>query len=269
MKIYQEAVAFLQSKISVTPEIGMILGTGLSNAAGMIENAVSIEFSEVPNMPVSTAPSHQGKFVFGKLSGKNVVIMQGRVHYYEGYNMQQVTFPVRVLKLIGVELIIITNAAGSLNENLQPGDLVLIEDHINFFGTNPLIGHNLDEFGERFPSMNEPYSRRLSELCTHIAQEKGFQLKGGVYTGLTGPTLETRAECKMLVNLGSDLVGMSTVPEVIVAVHCGMEVLAISIVTNLSNIFHSRPHSQKEIQENADKSRENLEYLLTKLIEKI
>ena len=167
-----------------------------------------------------------------------------------------------------VMTLIVTNAAGSLNENLRPGDIVLIKDHINFMGTNPLIGKNYEELGERFPSMNEPYSHRLIKLAEEIAQEYDFVVKTGVYTGLSGPSLETLAECKMFAALGSDLVGMSTVPEVIVAVHGGMEVLGISIVTNLSNIFHSEAHSQEEIRENADKARVNLEKLILNIIEK-
>lgn len=268
LKAIQNAANFLKSKIENSPEIAIILGTGLNSLAELIPNPVIVDYADVPEMPQSTAPSHKGQFVFGNLAGKEIVIMQGRLHYYEGYSMQQITFPIRVLKLLGVNTLIVTNAAGSLNENLQPGDLVLIDDHINFTGDNPLIGKNLDEFGERFPSMNAPYSQRLRDLCDEIAQAKGFELKHGIYTALTGPSLETRAECNMFLKLGSDLVGMSTVPEVIVAIHSRLEVLGISIVTNLSNIFHSRPHSQEEIRNNAEKARENLEYLLIKIIEK-
>ncbi|MCF7814776.1 MAG: purine-nucleoside phosphorylase [Candidatus Cloacimonetes bacterium] len=269
LKTLQTAADHLKGKIKQQPDIGIILGTGLNSVADLIEDPTIVDYQDVPQMPSSTAPSHKGRFVFGELSGKQVVIMQGRLHYYEGYSMQQITFPIRLLKLLGIETLIITNAAGSLNEDLQPGDLVVIDDHINFTGDNPLIGKNLADFGERFPSFNQPYSKRLRDLCDEIAREKGFQLKHGVYTGLAGPSLETRAECKMLQKLGSDLVGMSTVPEVIVAVHSGMEVLGISTVTNLSNIFHSKPHSQEEIWKYAEQARVKLEYLINNIIEKI
>lgn len=264
-----EAATSIQTKLGYTPEVGIILGTGLNSVAEMMTDPITIPYEEIPHMPISTAPSHHGRFVIGNLSGKKTVIMQGRLHYYEGYSMQQITFPIRVMRALGIKTLIVTNAAGSLNENLQPGDIVLINDHINFMGTNPLIGKNYDELGERFPSMNEPYSQRLINLSREIAHENGFTVKTGVYTGLSGPSLETIAECKMFVTLGSDLVGMSTVPEVIVAVHGGMEVLGISIVTNLSNIFHNKPHSQEEIRENADKARTNLEKIILNIIEKI
>ncbi len=265
----KEAAQSILARIDFEPEIGIILGTGLNSVAEMMTDPINIPYEDIPHMSVSTAPSHQGRFVIGSLNGKNVLIMQGRLHYYEGYSMQQITFPIRVMRALGINTLIVTNAAGSLNENLQPGDIVLINDHINFMGTNPLIGINYEELGERFPSMNEPYSHRLMNLATNIAQEHNFIVKTGVYTGLTGPSLETLAECKMFVSLGSDLVGMSTVPEVIVAVHGGMEVLGISVVTNLSNIFHSKPHSQEEIRVNAEKARLNLEKIILNIIEKI
>ena len=262
------AASFIRTKVDWEPEVGLILGTGLNSIAEMIQTPISISYEEIPGMAVSTAPSHQGKFIFGTLENKKVMIMQGRLHYYEGYSLQEITFPIRVMKALGLKTLIVTNAAGSLNEDLVPGDITLITDHINFMGTNPLIGKNYDELGERFPSMNEPYSKRLIELCEEIAAENNFVVKKGIYTGLSGPSLETQAECKMLVALGSDLVGMSTVPEVIVAIHGGMEVLGISIVTNLSNIFHSKPHSQQEIWENAEKARINLEKLILNLLKK-
>jgi purine-nucleoside phosphorylase len=264
-----KAADLIRAKIDWKPEIGIILGTGLNSLAQMVQSEISIPYEDIPGMVVSTAPSHQGKFIFGNLSGKNVMMMQGRLHYYEGYSMQDITFPIRIMKALGVKTLIVTNAAGSLNEKLQPGDITLISDHLNFMGTNPLIGIHYDELGERFPSMNEPYSKRLRKLCEDIAALNKFEIKQGVYTGLTGPSLETRAECLMFVKLGSDLVGMSTVPEVIVAIQSGMEVLGISIVTNLSNIFHSKAHSQEEIWGNAEKARINLEKLILDLLKKI
>ena len=268
MKALKAAEEYIKQRTTFRPEIGIILGTGLNKLAEKVENPLIISYKDIPNMPVSTAPTHEGRFVLGNLAGKNVIMMQGRIHYYEGYTMQQVTFPIRLMKLLGIHILIVTNAAGSLNENLLPGDVVLITDHINFTGNNPLIGANLPEFGERFPSMNEPYSHRLVRFCQEIAQQGKIEVKTGIYTGLAGPSLETRAECKMLAGFGSDLVGMSTVPEVIVAVHGGLEVLGLSVVTNLSNIFHSHPHHQWEIQDNADKAREKLEYLIINLLKK-
>ena len=264
-----KAADFIRTKIAWEPEIGLILGTGLNSLAEMVQSERSISYEDIPGLAVSTAPSHQGRFVFGKLANKPVMLMQGRLHYYEGYSMPEITFPIRLMQALGVKTLIVTNAAGSLNEELQPGDIVLITDHINFTGDNPLIGKNYDELGERFPSLNEPYSQRLIGFCEEIAAENDFEVKKGIYTGLSGPSLETRAECQMLVYLGSDLVGMSTVPEVIVAIHSGMEVLGLSVVTNLSNIFHNEAHSQLEIRQNAEKARINLEILILELLKKI
>ena len=264
-----ETVEVIESKLNIKPEIGIILGTGLNTVAEMMKDPVSIDYQDIPYMSLSTAPSHKGRLLAGSLVGKNVVILQGRLHYYEGYSMQEITFPIRILKGLGVKTLIITNAAGSLNEKLQPGDLVLLTDHINLTGDNPLIGPNIEELGERFPSLHEPYDLKLMELARQIAQDNNFQLKQGIYAGLAGPSLETKAECRMLVTLGADLVGMSTVPEVIVAIHSDMRVMGISVVTNLSNIFHSHPHSQEEIRANAAKAKNNLEILIINLLKNI
>jgi purine-nucleoside phosphorylase len=261
-----ETITVIESKLNMKPEIGIILGTGLNTIAEMMKDPVTIDYQDIPYMPISTAPSHKGRLLAGSLSGKNVVILQGRLHYYEGYSMQEITFPIRILKGLGVKTLIITNAAGSLNEKLQPGDLVLLTDHINLTGDNPLIGPNFEELGERFPSLHEPYNLKLIKLARQIALDNSFQLKQGVYAGLAGPSLETKSECRMLVTLGADLVGMSTVPEVIVAIHGGMRVMGISVVTNLSNIFHSHPHSQEEIRANAAKAKNNLEILIINLL---
>ncbi|RLC51451.1 MAG: purine-nucleoside phosphorylase [Candidatus Cloacimonadota bacterium] len=260
---------FIESKIDFQPQLGIILGTGLNSIAEIVENQVKISYKEIPGFAESTAPSHQGRLILGKINGKNIVVMQGRFHFYEGYSMSEVTFPIRVFKALGVSTLIVTNAAGSLNENLQPGDIVLIKDHINLMGTNPLIGKNYKELGERFPSMNEPYSAALRELSRQIAFQNAFSLQEGVYAAVTGPSLETKSECLMMQKLGADLVGMSTVPEVIVAIHSKIEVLGISVVTNLSNIFHSQAHSQEEIRENADKAREKMEILILNIIKMI
>lgn len=268
-KMINESVEYIRSKTSSHPKVAMILGTGLNTIAEMMEDPTIIPYKDIPNMKVSTAPSHAGKLVSGKLSGKNVIIMQGRLHFYEGYSMQEITFSIRMLKMLGIERLIITNAAGSLRENYKPGNIILLEDHINMMGTNPLIGKNLEKFGERFPSLHEPYSLALIKKCEKIAANNDFEVKRGVYCAVTGPSLETRSECKMFQSVGADLVGMSTVPEVIVAVHSGMEVLGISVVTNYSNIFHSKAHSQEEIRKNADIARNNIEKLIKSLLEKI
>ena len=258
----KESVDYIQQKIIKNPTIGMILGTGLSSFADILEDTIYIPYSSIPHFPISTAPSHRGQIVFGKLADRYIIIMQGRFHFYEGYSMEKVTYPIRVIQQLGINELIITNAAGSLNSKMIPGTIVLIKDHINFMGTNPLIGKNLDEFGERFPSMHEPYNKEMMSLFINIAGKKKILVQEGVYTAVSGPSLETNAECIMLQRLGSDLVGMSTVPEVIVGVHCGLKILGISIVTNLSNIFHADAHSQQEIQENATKATKHLQTIL-------
>ena len=260
---------FLRKRIGFKPEIGIILGTGLNSIGEMLKDPVIISYKEIPEWKASTAPSHQGRLLAGKLGEKNIVILQGRLHFYEGYSMQEITFPIRVLKALGVEKLIVTNAAGSLNEKMVPGDLVMINDHINCMGNNPLIGENYAELGSRFPSLHEPYHLGFIGLAHEIAKENNFTLQDGTYLALSGPSMETRAECKMLAKMGADLVGMSTVPEVIVALHTNMKVIGISVVTNLSNIFHSEPHTQEEIRANALKAKKNLEILIFELFKKI
>jgi len=243
----EKAKNFLKEKIKFKPETAVILGTGLNSLAEIIENPVNINYKEIPGFPVSTAPMHEGKLIAGNIQNKNVIFMQGRLHFYEGYSMPEVIFPIRVLKALGVKKLILTNASGSLNKELLPGDLVLIEDHINLMGTNPLIGENFEELGSRFPSMNDPYDKQMRNAALSISKENSFDLKSGVYVAVSGPSMETKAECLMMAKMGADLVGMSTVPEVIVGIHSGMKILAVSAVTNLSNIFHSEPHTQEEI----------------------
>ncbi|MDD3050536.1 MAG: purine-nucleoside phosphorylase [Candidatus Cloacimonetes bacterium] len=263
------ARSFISRKINTTPEIAIILGTGLNGLAGIVENPVFIEYSSIPHFVTSTAPSHEGRLVFGTISGKNVILLQGRFHFYEGYTMEELTFPIRVLKSLGVNYLLLTNAAGSLNPEIKKGDIVLIKDHINFIGTNPLIGKNYDELGERFPSMNEPYDRHLIKTAQSIALENNIDVKNGVYIAVSGPSLETKSESIMLSRLGADVVGMSTVPETITAVHAGMKVFAASIATNLSNIFHSEPHTQEEIRDSAEQAGKNLTIIIKDLIKKI
>lgn len=227
----QESVSHIRKFTNSTPRVGIILGTGLGALVKEISNPIKISYETIPHFPVSTVETHAGELVFGTLGDTPVVAMKGRFHRYEGYSQQQVTFPVRVMKALGIEYLLISNAAGGMNPSYDPGDLVLIQDHINFTGDNPLIGKNDDRLGLRWPDMIEPYSKELITMIEKIAREKQIPIKKGIYVGVTGPCLETRAEYRWLATF-SDLVGMSTVPEVIVAVHAGLKVLGISVVTD-------------------------------------
>lgn len=229
----KEAVAYLSNQTQVVPEIGIILGTGLGGLVNEIEVLDEVSYDRIPHFPVSTVESHSGKLIFGKLGGKQVVAMQGRFHYYEGYDLQQVTFPVRVMKLLGIKQLIVSNASGGVNPDFQVGEVMIINDHIDFFPSNPLVGKNIDELGPRFPDMSEPYDPNMINIALAIAKEKGFRVSTGVYLGLTGPSLETPAEYRMVRVMGADAVGMSTVPEIIVARHMEIPCFAISIITDL------------------------------------
>ncbi|MFD1139929.1 purine-nucleoside phosphorylase [Larkinella insperata] len=230
----QQAAQFIRSFNTPTPTVGIILGTGLGALAKEVKTAVEIPYETIPHFPLSTVESHTGKLLLGSLAGKPVVVMQGRFHFYEGYSMGQVTFPVRVMKALGVETLLISNAAGGLNPGFQVSDLMVIEDHISLLlPQNSLTGPHVPAFGDRFPDMSEPYHPELIQAAETIAQELGFAVKKGVYVGVTGPQLETKAEYRMLRQWGADVVGMSTVPEVIVAHQMGMEVFACSVVTDL------------------------------------
>jgi purine-nucleoside phosphorylase len=225
----------LRTKTSATPSVGIILGTGLGGLAKEIKAEVVIDYADIPHFPLSTVESHHGKLIFGTLGGKSVVAMQGRFHYYEGYTMQQITFPVRVMSAnggLGVKTLLVSNAAGGMNPLFTRGDVVLITDHINLLGDNPLIGPNDDELGPRFPDMSEPYSRELIALAEKIAHESKIKLQRGVFVAVPGPNLETRSEYRFLRGIGADVVGMSTVPECVVAVHMSMRVLGFSIITD-------------------------------------
>lgn len=249
----KESAEYILEKANLTPEIGLILGSGLGVLADEIEEAVAIPYSNIPNFPVSTVQGHAGQLVIGKLSGKTVVAMQGRFHFYEGYDMEKVTFPVRVMKLLGVEKLIVTNAAGGVNEEFTPGDLMLITDHINFMGTHPLIGTNDERFGPRFPDMSQAYDREYQAVARRTAENLKIGLKEGVYVGFTGPTYETPSEVRMARTLGGDAVGMSTVPEVIVANHCSMRVLGISCITNMAAGILDQPLNHEEVIETTEK----------------
>jgi len=228
----QEALDFLKGQTDERPDYLIILGTGLGNLGDEIDVHDSISYSDIPNFPVSTVESHASKLLFGTLSGKTVVAMQGRFHYYEGYSMQEIAFPIRVIKALSASTLIVSNACGGMNPNFERGDIMLINDHINMFGDNPLIGPNDDELGPRFPDMSDPYTERLRDVAEEVALDNSIKMHEGVYLALSGPTMETKAEYRFLRMIGADVVGMSTVPEVIAAVHMGMEVLGISVITD-------------------------------------
>ncbi|MED3551174.1 purine-nucleoside phosphorylase [Cytobacillus praedii] len=249
----ENAASFLKGKYDQTPQIGLILGSGLGVLADEIENPVKIPYNEIPDFPVSTVEGHAGQLVFGLLNGIHVVAMQGRFHYYEGYSFEKVTFPVRVMKELGIGQLIVTNAAGGVNESFSPGDLMLISDHINNMGSNPLIGPNDSRLGVRFPDMSEAYSAELRQMAKGIAAKLGLKIQEGVYVGNTGPTYETPAEIRMLRVLGGDAVGMSTVPEVIVARHAGMKVLGISCISNMAAGILDQPLNHEEVIETTEK----------------
>lgn len=227
-----EALAYIQSQTGMRPNYMLILGTGLGQLADEMDIESEIHYEDIPHFPLSTVESHAGKLIFGKLGGKDVVAMQGRFHYYEGYSMQQIVFPVRVLKANGADTLFVSNASGGMNPNYKRGDIMLIRDHINLLGDNPLMGPNDNELGPRFPDMSDPYTERLREIAQNVALEEAIQMHQGVYVSLSGPMLETRAEYRFLRLIGADVVGMSTIPEVIAAVHMGMDVLGISAITD-------------------------------------
>lgn len=264
-----ESVEFINQKSNIKPKIAIILGTGLGRLAEDIKEKEIIPYSDIPNFPTSTVQGHSGNLVLGKLENKEVVAMQGRFHYYEGYNLKEVTFPVRVMKKLGADVIIISNAAGGMNRFFKRGDLMLITDHINLFGDNPLIGPNDEELGLRFPDMSEAYDRKLVELTLKVALKEKIKLHQGIYVGLTGPTLETPAEYRFLIKIGADAVGMSTVPEVIVANHMGMKVLGISCITDLAINGVIVKTGLEEILKAASKAEPIMTKLVKKVIQKI
>ncbi|MCL6570482.1 MAG: purine-nucleoside phosphorylase [Bacillus sp. (in: Bacteria)] len=249
----KNAAGFLKEKYVKTPKIGLILGSGLGVLADEIENPVKIPYHEIPDFPISTVEGHAGQLVFGLLNGVEVAVMQGRFHFYEGYSMDKVTFPVRVMKELGVDMLIVTNAAGGVNESFVAGDLMIITDHINNMGTNPLIGPNDSQLGVRFPDMSEAYSKELSAIARDVAVRLNLNVKEGVYYGNPGPVYETPAEIRMVRYLGGDAVGMSTVPEVIVASHSGMKVLGISCISNMAAGILDQPLTHNEVIETTER----------------
>ncbi|GAB6933539.1 purine-nucleoside phosphorylase [Calditerricola satsumensis] len=251
----REAVAAIRERTGLVPEIGLILGSGLGDLAEQIEDATVIPYGEIPHFPVSTVAGHAGRLVIGRLEGKPVVAMQGRFHYYEGYSMAQVAFPVYVMKFLGTKVLIVTNAAGGMNKAFQPGDLMLIVDHLNFTGDNPLIGPNDDELGPRFPDMSRAYDPELIALAEQKAQELGIRVQKGVYAGISGPNYLPPAELVMLRRLGGDAVGMSTIPEVIAAAHCGLRVLGISCITDMAIGEELEPLTHEQVVAVAERTK--------------
>lgn len=264
-----EALAFIRSKTDFRPEYLIILGTGLGRLAAQIQVSASIPYNEIPHFPVSTVESHAGRLLFGTLSGKKVVAMQGRFHFYEGYSMQQIVFPVRVLKALSVHTLLVSNACGGMNPNFQRGDIMCITDHINLIGDNPLIGPNDPELGPRFPDMSEPYTRSLVDVADQVAMSKGIKMHHGVYVAVSGPNLETRAEYRFLRQIGGDVVGMSTVPEVITAVHMGMKVLGISVITDECFPDSLKAVEMKEILEAADMAEPKMTAVIMGVLENL
>jgi len=264
-----DALQFIQSKTALRPNYMLILGTGLGQLAEEMDIQTSIPYDEIPHFPVSTVESHHGKLLFGTLGGKEVVAMQGRFHYYEGYTMQQIAFPVRVLKANGADTLFVSNACGGMNPNHSAGDIMLIRDHINMLGDNPLMGPNDDELGPRFPDMSEPYSERLMDIAINVALENNLLMHQGVYVALSGPMLETKSEYRFLRLLGADVVGMSTVPEVIAAVHMGMEVLGISAITDECFPDSLKPVNIEEILEAASIAEPKMTRVIIHVLKKL
>ena len=265
----KESTDFIENKIKDKPYVGLILGSGLGGLANRIENPIKIKYGDIPNFPVSTVEGHAGQLVIGKLGSQNVIAMQGRFHYYEGYELEDVCFPVRVMISLGIKNLIVTNAAGGSNKNFQPGDLMIIKDHINFTGQNPLRGKNLDDLGPRFLDMSYAYNKELIKIAEESGEQLNIDLKEGVYMWLTGPTYETPAEVRLANILGADAVGMSTVPEVIVANHEGVKVLGISCITNMAAGILDQPLNHEEVVATSLLVKDKFESLILDILSKI
>lgn len=269
LKKIEESLVVIRSKFTEKIPIGIVLGTGLGGLVKEIEIEHEINYQDIPHFPLSTVESHSGKLILGKIGGKNVVAMQGRFHFYEGYSMQQITYPIRVMKLLGVETLLVSNACGGMNPIYSRGDIMIMNDHINLLGDNPLIGKNEDELGPRFPDMSEPYDLNLIELAEKIALENSLKLQKGVYIAVAGPNLETKAEYRFLRATGADVVGMSTVPENIVANHMGMKVLGMSIITDECFPDSLKPVNVQEIIRTAMEAEPKMTLIMKEVIKKI
>ena len=265
----KETADFLRQKGISNPEIGIVLGTGLGKLADFIQKDIELDYGDIPHFPVSTVESHQGRLIYGTLQGKKVLAMQGRFHIYEGYTLQQVTLPIRVMKVLGIKWLLLSNAAGAINKSYRKADLMLLDDHINLLPANPLTGPNLDEFGPRFPDMSCPYSPYLNQLMEDSAFELGIPLHKGVYAVVSGPNLETRAEYRYLAKIGADVVGMSTVPEVIVANHMDLPCAAVSVLTDLCDPDNLVKADLKDILETAGLAEIKLTKLFNEIIKKL
>lgn len=268
LKTIIQTVKYINQRINSSPDIGIILGTGLGGLVDEIEIENSISYEDIPNFPVSTVEGHKGRMIFGKLGGKNVVAMQGRFHYYEGYSMQELTFPVRVFKQLGINTLMVSNASGGVNSNFEIGDIMIITDHINLM-PNPLIGKNLDELGPRFPDMSESYDPKLIKEATKIARHHNIKFQLGVYAAVTGPTFETPAEYKYISMLGADAVGMSTIPEIIVARHMGLPCFAISVISDLGTEGKIVEISHQEVIDSASIAEPKMTIIIKELLNAI
>jgi purine-nucleoside phosphorylase len=265
----QETTEYLKSIIKTNPETGIILGTGLGNLVTRITDKTEIHYENIPNFPVSTVEGHSGKLILGKLGDKDVLAMQGRFHYYEGYDMKEVTFPVRVMKALGIKNLLVSNASGGMHPDFEIGDLMIITDHVNLFPEHPLRGRNYNELGTRFPDMSEAYSKELIQKAKNIASRNNIRIVEGVYVGTTGPTFETPAEYRYFRNVGGDAVGMSTVPEVIVANHAGMKVFGISIITDLGVPGKIVEVTHEEVQEIGNRAQPLMTQIMLELVNEI
>jgi len=259
----------IQERVPYVPEVLVILGSGLGSMADQVEEKIVIKYEDIDDFLVSTVEGHEGQFVFGDYKGKKVAMMQGRFHYYEGYSMKEVTLPVFAMRRLGVKNLIVTNACGGVNKSFAPGDLMLIEDHLNFTGNNPLMGRNMEEFGPRFPDMSRVYNRELMGLAERIGEEEGIPLKRGVYAIYTGPSYETPAEIRAYRTLGADAIGMSTVPEAIVANYSGMRVLGVSCITNMASGILDQPLNHEEVIEVSARVRDSFTTLISRVIEEM
>jgi purine-nucleoside phosphorylase len=264
-----EATEFVQARIQHRPLIGLLIGTGLGDTAEGMDEVMSIDYKDIPHFPVSTVPTHHGRVLFGRMAGKPVMAMQGRFHYYEGYSVQEITLPVRVMQLLGVKTLILSNAAGGMNLLFDVGDIMVITDHINLTGNNPLIGPNVDEWGPRFPDMSQVYDRRLITFAEEAARENNIRVQKGVYAGLPGPSLETRAEIRFLRTIGADAVGLSTIPEVIAAVHGGIAILGFSVITNMNLPDQLKATRVEEVITAAEQTAPRLRTIIRRVIEKL
>lgn len=269
LKHLNETVSWIKGRVNKMPDIAIILGTGLGELVTFITDKTEFSYDKIPNFPVSTVEGHSGKLIFGKLGGKDVMAMQGRFHYYEGYAMKEVTFPIRVMQLLGMKYLFVSNAAGGMNNSFEVGDIMLIEDHINLFPEHPLRGKNEESLGVRFPDMSEAYCKNLRTLASKIAKDNNIKLQHGTYVGTSGPTFETPAEYNFFRVIGGDAVGMSTVPEVIVANHAKMKVLAFSIITDLGVLGKIVEVSHEEVQEAAKIAQPKMAFIMQEVIKQL